>query len=100
MRAMILKLLFLIVPLFVLSVEVVIAEPIPADIRYLHVQKGQTLHNIVSKLYPSQKKEWPRIRQDIIRLNPSAFVDGKESRMKAGVRLTLPKKRVAKKPTR
>lgn len=69
-------------------------ENIEAEVRYLYVQPGQTLHNIVSKLYPSRKTEWPRIRQDIIRINPHAFVDGKESQMKAGVRLKLPEARV------
>ncbi len=71
-------------------------DTIKADIRYLYVQPGQTLHNIVSKLYPARKNEWPRIRQDIIRMNPDAFVDGKETLMKSGVRLTLPKTQVVK----
>ena len=51
MRNIIFKLLFFILPLLAFTSEAVVAEPIPADIRYLHVQKGQTLHNIVSKLY-------------------------------------------------
>jgi len=62
---------------------------------YLYVQPGQTLHNIVSKLYPTRKNEWPRLRQDIIRINSHAFIDGKESKMKAGVRLKLPEPHVA-----
>ena len=67
-----------------------------ANIRYLHVQPGQTLHNIVSKIYPNRKKDWPRLRREIVRINPGSFVDGKEHQMKAGVRLELPKRRVAK----
>ena len=60
------------------------------DIRYLYVQPGQTLHNIIRRLYPGEKTRWPRLKADIIRLNPHAFPDGNASRMKAGVRLTLP----------
>ncbi len=60
------------------------------DIRYLYVQPGQTLHNIIRRLYPGEKTRWPRLQADIIRLNLHAFPDGDASRMKAGVRLTLP----------
>jgi hypothetical protein len=91
------KSLFLLFFLLVLPVaEAMADEEIKAEIRYLHVQPGQTLHNIVSKLYPTRRTEWPRLRQDIIRLNPHAFVGGKETQMKAGVKLTLPKPVVAK----
>ncbi len=65
-------------------------------IRYLYVQPGQTLHNIVRRLYPERKIEWPRLRTDIVRLNPHAFIDADETRMKAGVRLTLPVRNVLK----
>lgn len=60
--------------------------------RFLYVQPGQTLHNIVSRLYPGQEARWPRLRKEIVHLNPSAFVNGKESGLKAGVRLILPHK--------
>ena len=46
------KLLFILM-LFALSVETFAAESIKAEVRYLYVQPGQTLHNIVSKLYPN-----------------------------------------------
>jgi len=62
------------------------------DSRYLYVQPGQTLHNIVSRLYPGQEARWPQLRKEIVHLNPSAFVNGKESGLKAGVRLILPHK--------
>lgn len=65
------------------------------EIRYLHVQKGQTLHNIVKRLYPLRTKEWPSITKDIVELNPHAFINNNPTRMKAGVRLTLPGKAVA-----
>ncbi|VAW50192.1 hypothetical protein MNBD_GAMMA06-2201 [hydrothermal vent metagenome] len=67
-------------------------EAYNADIRYLHVQKGQTLHNIIRRLYPNRKKKWQQLTRDIVRLNPHAFVDDNPTKMKAGVRLKLPKK--------
>ncbi len=72
------------------------AEEIQADIRYLYVQPGQTLHNIVRRLYPQRSKDWDKLRQQIVRENPHAFVDGDETKMKAGVRLELPKRMVVK----
>lgn len=66
------------------------SSDIKADIRFLYVQPGQTLHNIVRRLYPGQEARWPQLRRDIVHLNSSAFVNGKESGLKAGVRLTLP----------
>lgn len=72
------------------------AESFNADIRYLHVQKGQTLHNIVSRLYPERVKEWSKLKQDIVKLNPHAFIDNDPTRMKAGVRLELPKRVVVR----
>ena len=80
--------------------SVIAATEIKADIRYLYVQPGQTLHNIVSKLYPNRKKDWPRLRREIVHLNPASFVDGKEFQMKAGVRLELPRRSVPKRKTK
>lgn len=70
-----------------------------SDIRYLHVQKGQTLHNIVRRLYPQRRKEWQNLTNEIIRLNPHAFVDNDPTKMKADVRLKLPKKVVVRSNT-
>lgn len=67
-------------------------EAYNTDIRYLHVQKGQTLHNIVKQLYPKRVKQWPKITNDIVRQNPHAFINNDPTQMKAGVRLTLPQK--------
>jgi hypothetical protein len=72
------------------------AETYNADVRYLHVQKGQTLHNIVKRLYPNKVKQWPKITKDIVRQNPHAFINADPTRMKAGVRLTLPLKAVVR----
>lgn len=71
-----------------------------ADIRYLHVQRGQTLHNIVKRLYPQRAKEWSKIAQDIVRHNPHAFVNNDPTRMRAGVRLELPQKLVVRSASR
>ncbi len=71
-------------------------EAYNADIRFLHVQKGQTLHNIVKRLYPNRVKQWPKISRDIVRQNPHAFINSDPTRMKAGVRLTLPQKVVVR----
>lgn len=70
-----------------------------SDIRYLHVQKGQTLHNIVRRLYPQRRKEWQNLTNEIIRLNPHAFIDKDPTKMKADVRLKLPKKVVVRSNT-
>jgi len=68
-----------------------------ADVRFLHVQKGQTLHNIVRRLYPERRKEWQALSQEIVRLNPHAFIKSDATKMKAGVRIELPKKVVSHK---
>jgi len=72
------------------STGITAADDYSAGIRYLHVQKGQTLHNIVKRLYPTRHGEWPKITKEIVRLNPQAFIDEDPTRMKAGVQLTLP----------
>jgi hypothetical protein len=76
------------------SVAVFAKEDYSTDIRYLHVQKGQTLHNIVKRLYPEQIKEWPKLSNDIVQLNPHAFIDNDATRMRADVRLELPRKTI------
>jgi len=73
-------------------------EAYNADIRYLYVQRGQTLHNIIRRLYPERKKEWPQLTRDIVRINPHAFVDNDPTKLKAEVRLKLPKKVVVRSP--
>lgn len=81
--------------LFILSlspVAVLAEEDYSAGIRFLHVQKGQTLHNIVKRLYPERAEEWPKLTKDIVRLNTHAFINSDPTKMKAGVRLTLPQK--------
>jgi len=72
------------------------ADDYNASVRYLHVQKGQTLHNIVKRLYPNRVKQWPKITKDIVRQNPHAFINADPTRMKTDVRLTLPLKTVVR----
>jgi len=90
------KLLILLFVIGFTPVTVIAENAFSADIRYLHVQKGQTLHNIVKRLYPERVKEWPKLTSDIVRLNPHAFINNDPTRMKADVRLQLPKKSVVR----
>jgi len=78
------------------ATSVVAKEEIKADIRFLYVQPGQTLHNIVRRLYPERPMDWVKLEQQIVRENPHAFIDGDKTKMKAGVRLDLPKRMVVK----
>jgi len=75
---------------------VVAKEEIQADIRFLYVQPGQTLHNIVRRLYPERPKDWEKLEQQIVRENPRAFINGDETKLKADVRLDLPRRMVIK----
>ncbi len=97
------NLLKLLIFLFILSFSPTASfakEAYNADIRYLHVQKGQTLHNIIRRLYPTRKKEWSQLTRGIVQLNPHAFVNKDPKKMKAGVRLKLPKKIVVHAPVK
>ena len=78
------------------AAPVLARDEIDADIRYLHVQPGQTLHNIVRRLYSERPRDWEKLEQQIVRENPHAFVNGDKTRMKAGVRLVLPNRLVVK----
>ncbi len=90
------KLLIILFVFSLLPAVVQAADEYNADVRYLYVQKGQTLHNIIKRLYPERRKEWPQITSDIVRLNPHAFINNDPTRMKADVRLTLPEKVVVR----
>lgn len=87
---LLLKLLVLLFAFGLSSTGITATDDYSAGIRYLHVQKGQTLHNIVKRLYPTRHGEWPKITKEIVRLNPQVFINEDPTRMKAGVRLTLP----------
>ena len=71
-------------------------DQIQADLRFLYVQPGQTLHNIVRRLYPERPRGWAKLEQQIVRENPDAFVNADPTRLKAGARLNLPRRMVVK----
>lgn len=58
--------------------------------RYLYVQPGQNIFNIVKVLYPGQQDKWPAIIKNIVRKNPHAFIGADATRIQAGARLELP----------
>ncbi len=78
------------------ATTVVAKEEIKADIRFLYVQPGQTLHSIVRRLYPERPKDWGKLERQIVRENPLAFVDGDATKLKAGARIDLPRRMVIK----
>jgi hypothetical protein len=71
-------------------------DEIDADLRFLYVQPGQTLHSIVRRLYPERPNDWSKLEKQIVRENPGSFVNGDPTQLKAGTRLDLPKRMVIK----
>ena len=92
--------LSLLIVLAVFSIDAgtsaVAKDEIEAEVRFLYVQPGQTLHNIVRRLYPERSMDWGKLEQQIVNANPHAFVNGDATRMKAGARLDLPRRMVVK----
>jgi hypothetical protein len=86
--------LLLFFSLLVISAVSFAGDDYDTSIRYLHVQKGQTLSNIVRRLYADRRSEWPELTRKIVQLNPHAFINQDPARMKAGVRLELPVQQV------
>ena len=68
------------------------------DQRFLYVQPGQTLMNIMRKLYPEERKRWQQLINEIVRTNPDAFDNGDPRTLKVGARLQLPSKKLDTKP--
>ena len=99
MSGLFLKICLLLSLFSCLQIPAYAGEKYNAEVRYLYVQPGQTLHNIVRRLYPERKKDWPELRAEIVRSNPYAFLNGDETRMKAGVKLQLPKRMVVRPET-
>ena len=58
--------------------------------RYLYIQPGQSIFNIVQVLYPDQQKYWPEIIRKIVRKNPHAFVGADATRILSGERIEIP----------
>ena len=58
--------------------------------RYLYVQPGQNIFNIVQVLYSGQQKHWPAIIRKIVKTNPHAFIGADSTKIQTGERLQLP----------
>ncbi len=57
---------------------------------YRDTRDGDTLGEIVQELLPNNPAKWQRLQQDIVFLNPQAFIDANPDRLLAGKRLRLP----------
>ena len=62
---------------------------------YIIVTPGMTLTRLVREFYPAQRGQWAAIMDEIIRLNPHAFVNGAPASLKRGMRITLPGSQLA-----
>jgi len=57
---------------------------------YWDVQYGDTLSNIAHHLLPNNPAKRDALQQDILQLNPDAFIAGQPEKLQAGKRLWLP----------
>jgi len=57
---------------------------------YWDVQHGDTLSSIAHHLLPNNPAKREALQQDILHLNPSAFIAGQPEKLLAGKRLWLP----------
>jgi Tfp pilus assembly protein FimV len=62
----------------------------PISQQYWDVRPGETLAGIVETLLPGTQQYRQRLMDDILRLNPSAFIDQNPNRLLANTRLWLP----------
>ena len=62
----------------------------PVSQAFVDVEMGDTLGEIVKDLLPAQPSRRGRLMDDIVQLNPHAFIDSNPDRLKAHVRLWLP----------
>jgi len=65
-------------------------EVYPLSQKFYDVATGESLQQIVLQLLPNRPAQRTSLMQDIVQLNPSAFVKQNPNRLKAGVRLWLP----------
>ncbi|HEY9032695.1 MAG TPA: hypothetical protein VIN71_02055 [Pseudomonadales bacterium] len=65
-------------------------EIYPASQAFIQVSRGDTLGEIVSRLLPNHSARRAQLMDEIVALNPEAFIDGDPNRLKANVRLWLP----------
>ncbi len=64
-------------------------DQLPDD-RVLYIAPGQSLSELVKRLYPDRPDRWAEIRGWIVSNNPHAFVDGDPNRLRADIRVKLP----------
>ena len=57
---------------------------------YIDVVTGDTLGEIVARLWPGMPNHQRRLQLEIVELNPQAFIDGDPNRLKTNIRLWLP----------
>lgn len=57
---------------------------------YWDVQYGDTLSSIAHHLLPNNPSKRQALQQDILHLNPDAFIAGQPEKLQAGKRLWLP----------
>jgi len=57
---------------------------------YWDTQNGDTLGEIVLQLLPNNPSKHEKLKQDIVQLNPEAFIGGNPEKLLAGKRLWLP----------
>jgi len=55
-----------------------------------HTQYGDTLSTVAAQLLPNNPAERETLMQDILKLNPQAFIDGNADSLLANRRLSLP----------
>ncbi|MDH5394621.1 MAG: FecR domain-containing protein [Gammaproteobacteria bacterium] len=61
------------------------------------VKPGQTIIKIMRQEYAGQRNRWPLLMREMVRLNPSAFINGDPRSLKSGAVIKLPGKTTAKK---
>lgn len=67
-------------------------EVYPVTQQYWDVAEGDTLSGIVAELLPNNPNMQINLMNDLLRLNPKAFIDNDTDMIIAGVRLWLPGK--------
>ena len=65
-------------------------EVYPISQSFVDVTPGDTLGEIVSKILPSNPSRQRQLMQQIVELNPDAFINNNPDMVRAGVRLWLP----------
>ena len=65
-------------------------EVYPVNQAYWDVQTGETLSEIIKELLPDNSNKHADFMDNIVQLNPDAFINGNADMMKANIRLWLP----------